>query len=82
MNNLRNNKGLPAQGLCIQYSWKEKSLRLKALIKEIIQNNIVKQAGSETKSQILETHGINVVQRHRNRNDAVNLRKPNDMNNR
>lgn len=82
MNNLRNNKGLPAHRLCIQYSWKEKSLRLNVLIKAIIQNNIVKQAGSETKSQILQTRVINVVQGHGNRNDAVSLRKPNDMNTR
>lgn len=54
-------------------------MRLNALIKEIIQNNTVKQAGSETKSQILQTRGINVVQRHGNRNDAVNLRKPNNI---
>lgn len=79
MNNLRSNKGLPAQRLCMQCSWKEKSLRLNVLIKEIIQNSIVKQAGSETKSQILQTHSINVVQRHENRNDAVNLRKSHYM---
>lgn len=54
-------------------------MRLNVLIKAIIQNNIVKQAGSETKSQILQTRVINVVQGHGNRNDAVNLRKLNDM---